>query len=313
MAGSSNETKRLLSNQQSVDAYKDEVCIEKWRAFGLTMGLVMTFVGYTLTHAYVFPITDGPQTIDDTYINKVFGFSHTCVYIDFNPSKSVAAILLNFVTIPLMMFTYLNQARIKNMYCSGDHCLAWVNTFSQVTWRFRVVCFALFSLVFVNSPDGEYINSFDSTWAELFKSVGWRKYLVHYIPYFLWQFSLALMSVEQTWYHYCKGSVFDIPKKILLCYNWATGIVLAYYSIWILGFIFGFYFPGHTSVDETTGIVNNLWVGYFIMYLNLVLTTALPALMSWSRVYGWLETPRATTYTVTISPSKKQDEKDEEN
>lgn len=318
MATSSSETKRLLANQKSVDesdAYKsDVVCIESLRAFGLSMTIVMLGVGLILTSTLVFPVHDGPEKKEDTYINKLFMFQHTCVAIDFNPSKTVAAVLLNFATIPLMLFTYLRQVSIKIAYNAGDDCLKNVNTFSQYTWKFRFCCFALFSMVFANSPDGEFIDPFNTSYKVLFASNGWHKYLLHYIPFFLWQLSLALMSIEQTWYHYVTCTMpFNISKRTLWIYNLVTVIVLVYYTVWILGFVFGIPIPGHTTRDETTGVVKNVRWGKFIMTLYLALTTLVPAFMSWSRVYGWFGTTQSKKYTITISPSEKKDEKDEEN
>jgi len=313
MAKSNNETTRLVANQESVDAYNKPIGqIEWYRAFGLSMGLVMLGVGTQLTNRFVFPITNGPKTIEDTYINKVFGFTHTCVYIDFNPSKTVAAILVNFVTLPLMMFTFLHQARLDNE-CCGNPRLTNINCFSRCTWQFRFCCFALFSLCFVNSPDGEYLDPFDTPLTKLIRSQGWQKYMVHYIPFFLWQISLVIMSIEQTWYHYLNDSIFGIPKRSLLYYNWALIIVQVYYTIWILGFMFGFHVPGHTVRDENTGEVKNKLWGLFIMYLTILLSTVVPLLMSWCRVYGWFGTTPSKDYTITISPFKKKYEKDEEN
>lgn len=245
--------------------------IEKLRAFGLLMGMVMLFIGKGLTDNFVWGTRDNPVNIESTYIYGVFGFSHTCVFIDFNPSKTVSAILVILVVLPLMLFTVLNYYRIVLAAEQGkikeDGFLI---GFAKSTWFFRFVCFTYFFLVFVNSPDGEYdpnLETIGDRWANL----AWRKYLAHYLPFMFWQLALALMAIEQTWYKSEIGNIpFGISCTTLKIYTFLVSVVFIYYTVYIWAHMFGFWVPGYDSVN---------WA-VFIMFFYIVLTAIIPAVFA---------------------------------
>mmetsp|Transcript_4993 Transcript_4993/g.6074 ORF Transcript_4993/g.6074 Transcript_4993/m.6074 type:complete len:408 (-) Transcript_4993:71-1294(-) len=299
----------FLANREPVDEsdlYKlEEVTIEFLRFFGLLMSIVMLLIGKIISTYSVF---NDKIVKDETYIVKLFGFAHTCVEIDFNPSKTVAALILNFATIPLMAFTYLQRGRIANHY-NENKDLWKVYYFSKYTWHFRLVSYACFFMVFVNSPDGEYEDPQDMTLKQMFANEAWTKFLAHYIPFFCWQLSLTLMSFEQTWYHYATNTMpfARFPPKALLCYNFVTGVVFVYYNLWIITFVFGARFLGHTQLNEETGVVRNMLWGRCIMYTFLGLTQVVPIFFSGCRVYGWFGTPKSESYVITMSRSNKED------
>ena len=280
----------------------DKITIEKWRIAGLGMSIVMLVVGKILSTLFVW---DRLEIEEETYIMRMFHFSHTCVEIDFNPAKTVSAILILFATYPLMIFTYLQKGQIGLAY-QRNKDLKYVYMFSQWTWGIRFACFSYFFMCFVNSPDGEYIDPTTMSWGEMFSNQGWRKFLGHYIPFFCWQLALALMSIEQTWFHYASGNMpfRFITPKFVIAYCSLTVVVLAYYTIWIIGFIFGFHIWGHTKIEDDGSVSNLVW-GKFIMYFYLALTTLIPIIFSTGRVFGLCGTTKSKRYVITISPLKE--------
>merc|ERR1719491_306481 len=123
-----------------------------------------------------------------------------------------------------MLFTFLDQARLKREYEAGEPCLKKVVAFSRYTWRFRIFCFLLFPMVFVNSPlydPDPFVDPQDATIKELFADEYWVRFQLHYIPYMLWQLAVALMAVEQAWYHHAMKSMpFGFPATVINIYLW---------------------------------------------------------------------------------------------
>jgi len=280
----------------------DKITIEKWRIFGLGMSIVMMVVGTILSTLFVW---DKLEIKEETYIMQMFHFSHTCVEIDFNPAKTVSAILILFAIYPLMIFTYLQKGQIGLAYQKNKD-LKNVYIFSQGTWGIRFACFAYFFMIFVNSPDGEYTDPTTMSWREMFSNQGWRKFLGHFIPFFCWQLALALMSIEQTWFHYASGNMpfRFITPKFLVAYCSLTVVVLAYYAIWVVGFVFGFHIPGHTKIEDDGSVSNLLWC-QFVMFFYLALTTVIPIIISMGRVFGLCGTTKSKRYVITISLLKE--------
>lgn len=89
--------------------------------------------------------------LQKTYIVQLFGFPHSCVFVDENPDNTLSAIVFLFASLPLMFFTYFGKVRVERNYAAGDIRLKNVNTVAKYTWGIRFCSFALISLVFVNS------------------------------------------------------------------------------------------------------------------------------------------------------------------
>ena len=72
-----------------------ELNIETLRFYGLCAGVLLLMVGYTVTHAFV-RIDEGDDKFieEKTFIYKTFHFSHTCSVLDFNPAKTVSALVI---------------------------------------------------------------------------------------------------------------------------------------------------------------------------------------------------------------------------
>jgi len=254
------------------------------RVIGLSAVIVLLLVGSVLTTLFV-RINGVEDTFDytATYIYAIFGFNHTCTYLDFNPSKTVAALMLQVCTFPLILFTYLNHKRIENDFNSGK-VKENVYKFSSYTWILRCIWFLYFYMVFVNSPDtlGDDIVPVSDlpTLADKLADDGWSSFMLHYIPYFFFLVNLNLMAIEQTWYNYQKGTIpFNFSKSALWFYNFTLIIVFIYYNYFIIAKLMDWYNP----------LGDTLSFNLFIMYLNDVLGVIMPvffALCEWKGYFG---------------------------
>ena len=258
--------------------------------------------------------------LDKTFIVKMFHFPHTCVMIDENPAKTPVAILFIIGMVVLMLWTFLDQLALKRDYAAGETCLKGVVTFSKYTWLFRCLCFLLFPLCFVNSPTYDpdpYLNPMDptGTYKEMFDGGrgAWFQFIRHYIPYSLWQLAVALRAIEQAWYHYAMGTFpFVTSKKLIAIYLWATSILYVYYTLWIVTFLVGYPFPGHTA-DENPDVEHD-WIenknvrwGAFIMFAYDAMTVVVPLILSLCRVFGiGMRGNKCATWDITFSPSKNE-------
>mmetsp|Transcript_49877 Transcript_49877/g.53823 ORF Transcript_49877/g.53823 Transcript_49877/m.53823 type:complete len:312 (+) Transcript_49877:96-1031(+) len=258
------------------------------KAFGMLMGSVMLVAGLAITKAKIFP-GDGsygnrhefPKLIEETYIRQMFHMSHTCLFIDFTPARDVAALLISFFTLPLMIFTYVNHRRIEEDKRKDP--VEWYSLylFSKYTWLFRVLCLGFFFMVFVNSPDGVYKDPNSMSVSELIADDGWWKFQKHYFFYFLYQISMALLAIESSWQHYKKNDHPFLTRKFLWYYNLVTFVWLAYYTLWIVTFQFGLPFPGHTNENDAIGFSSWRWVwANFIMLGYDVLTVIAPGIVA---------------------------------
>lgn len=250
--------------------------------------------------------------LQKTYIVQLFGFPHSCVFVDENPDNTLSAIVFLFASLPLMFFTYFGKVRVERNYAAGDIRLKNVNTVAKYTWGIRFCSFALISLVFVNSPiydPDPFVDPQHATWTQLFADGPWLRYILHYVPYFFWQLSLALMAIEEACYHHYVGNFpFSPPKTIINTYLGVTFAVFLYYTVWINGFIFGFYVPGHTYHDkEDPNVVHNVSWGLFIMTLYNIQTILVPIILAICRSYG-IGCRKSHIYVISFSELTKEEE-----
>lgn len=137
---------------------------------------------FVTTFFVVFPENDNPSSpwhkitrkapsdfiSTETYVYKLFGVKHSCSWVDFEPARSVAAVIQVLYQVPIMLFVILNYFRIgSESHPKFDK----LRLFSKISSPFEFVFFAIFYMVFVNSPDGEYGTT-----------EGRNQFLKHYFP-----------------------------------------------------------------------------------------------------------------------------------
>lgn len=174
------------------------------------------FVLFGVEHPYIH--------MKDTVIFKTFGLPHTCSYIDFNPAKEVGAILLPFFSFPMTMFLILAHYRNELVYTndpdnSEARNLAW---YSRLTTGFSVAVIQLTHLWFVNDPEEVYP-----------KAVG---FVGHYIPYALFQTSLAVVAVMQVMYDQVGGTIpYGFSAESAKKYVWCIILLTILYQAIVIG------------------------------------------------------------------------------
>jgi len=214
--------------------------IEWLRFIGLSGLTLMLFVGNFVTyHFNEFPVIDGEETNSawdilfngadsnfqekDTYIYYLFGFIHTCVYIDNNPAKTCAAIMIMIAVVPLSLFSLLGHFRLQLQ--SGSKFDA-MKARSIPISTFQILCFMYFFLCLVNSPIQD--QTLYDDWR------GKRAFILHYFPYMLFQFACLLMSVNQILFLTKKDKVpFGITKGMLWAYLVVCWVMFIIYSLFI--------------------------------------------------------------------------------
>jgi hypothetical protein len=217
------------------------VNIELFRFYGLLGIFVLLLTGkYVSQYAVIFPPKDDPSSVWDklfngaqsdfdteqTFIYHLFHFNHTCSVLDFNPSKTISALVMMLHTVPIDCFVILHYYRVTLQTDSRFDAL---KKFTTIATPLQFVFFTYFYMVFVNSPDGEYGTD-----------EGMNKFKWHYIPYMLEQTATLLMAVQQCWY---------IVLKELRPFPWITCntlwrycqflmVILVVYTWFIWSFIF---------------------------------------------------------------------------
>jgi len=305
-----DETTHLFGNRKPL-VTEWQIPLELIKAFGLSVAMVSIIGGHFISMKTTFCDTCR-MDLQKTYIVQLFGFPHTCVFIDENPAKTLSTIVFLFASLPLMFCTYFEKVRVEHSYAAGDIRLKNVNTFAKYTWGIRFCSFALVSLIYVNSPiydPDPFVDPQHATLTQLLADQPWKRFILHYIPYFFWQLSLSLMAIEQAWYHHYVGTFpFDPPKVIIRIYLGVTFVVFLYYTAWITGFIFGFYVPGHTYHDkEDPDVVHNVSWGVFIMFLYDILAIIVPIILSICRSYG-VGCRKSPSCVISFSGSTKEEE-----
>jgi len=187
--------------------------VESIRLFA-HIGLLFVFLQGALITEY-----SGLDSIPDeeaTEIFRIFSFNHTCNWIDHNPARMIAAILIPLYTVPTLGYIILTHLRLARSVKKGEVPF-WLLQTSRILSPFNFLAVALLHLWFVNNPDGEY------------------GFIAHYIPYLLWQMALTFMGMMNVQYLIYKN---DLPWSVKPSIGWAyQGIFVAFTLISIIGVI----------------------------------------------------------------------------
>jgi len=274
------ETTSLDGGAGDVKKNVMNVNIEYLRMFGLIMTFVMIITGWIVTGLFnIYPVTDDPTNSawdilfhgapsnfrsDETYIYYLFNFVHTCVYVDNNPAKTVAALLINFAVIPLVLFAFLSYKRI-NLQTGPDYdgLKAW----SPFTLAYLTIAFAYLFLYLVNSPMQDQ-ELFDSPRATLL-------FIAHYIPFALYQLATIVMSLQQIKFLYKRKAMpFEwMTLGMVRAYFYVTVVTYIVYCVFIISHIFG---NGIWSAATPMGQMAT----HFMMYGFIVISVVIPIICS---------------------------------
>jgi len=230
--------------------------IEILRFWGLLGGLSLLLIGTFVTRVFVeFPEGSGGFDFEATYIYSLFHFNHTCTVLDFNPAKTVSAIVIMFHTVPMNLFIILSYYRVRHDYERG-HVPRWLWLYTKITTPYVFIAMTYFYMVFVNSP------------------IDKPSFILHYVPYMSWQIAMMLMAIRQC-AHVSLLHVmpFNIPRVVITVYLgilFATGI---FYTIFIWSFI-----AGNPIMDTT--IASRRHFSMTLMYFFNLIAVIIPTIFS---------------------------------
>jgi len=271
------ETSLIGGSQSNLGQRVVSMNIERIRFWGLTGGMLLLFTGLFLSYfGVVFPEKDDSSTFIDklfhgapsdfnatqTYIYQLFHFNHTCSVLDFNPSKTISAMVIMFHVIPIDVFVICHYLRITG------HSDAKFDGLKKATAIFTPIQFVtttFFYMVFVNSPDGIFGTPQGST-----------KFILHYTPYMCWQLGMLLMAIQQCWYIALKGMIpFTFVTPMMMWrYCQFMMVLFVVYTYFCWSFILG------SPAWDTSGGFGRVFA-QVIMYTWDVVAVLIPAIFAW--------------------------------
>ena len=167
---------------------------------------------------------------ESTAIFKLFGFNHSCNWVDHNPSRMIAGILIPTFQVPMMLYVCLSHQRLKRSVRKSI-VPNWLLEYSTITSPFNFVTFALLHMWFVNNPDDDY------------------GFIPHYIPYFMLQISLSLMGFLNVQYLISTNNIpWGVKPGLAWAYQYITVGIAIICIMGVITLLLGF--PFFDSVNN---------------------------------------------------------------
>lgn len=181
--------------------------VEWFRVIGTGSLLFMFLTCIIISNLFVFDTGIfgygwGDIDPESTVIFQLYGFNHSCNYLDFNPARLVAAILIPFTMVPMALYNFFFHLRVYRAWKEEKTVGYGFLWYSRITWVYNAFAFLMLHLWFVNDPTGDY------------------GFLGHYIPYIMAQVALAFMAISQV--HYLKATN-ELPWNIK---DWMANVYL---------------------------------------------------------------------------------------
>jgi len=238
--------------------FKKTFNIESLRMWSLINGILFLLTGLIITNNLVeFPVGSGGFHAKETFIYELFHFNHLCNVLDWNPSKTVSAFLIQFHTLPMLLYIVLNYYRMEYEY-EKQNVPKWLWSYCRIHSPFSFVFQLYFYVVFVNPPEDM------------------PSFILHYIPYMFWKISLMCIAIEQVAYISYKEIVpFNIPKGLLRLYCWFMVALVITYIAFVWSVIIG-----NPMFDTTTPL--GLLQARVLMYTHdIVVAIVIPTIFSY--------------------------------
>jgi len=172
--------KDIESNKYGKNLFSITFHVESLRLFAHIALNFILVIGVILTETLVDKLDNIPDP-NETVIYETFGLNHGCNYIDHNPAKMVAGILIPLVQIPYMLYFFFYHKRVQKSV-KDNEVPKWLLQYSSITTPFNIVVTSQLHMWFVNPPYDTY------------------GFVAHYIPYFLFQTTLALQMILNVCY-----------------------------------------------------------------------------------------------------------------
>lgn len=144
---------------------------------------IISYVALIIILATGAIITETIVEVDPTTtaIYKLFGFNHSCNWLDHEPSRTVSAMLLPLWEVPFLFYVIFNFLRIQDAYKENKAPL-YTYLVSIIFLPIQIALTVWFRIVFVWSPEVNF--------------------LYHYLPYIGFQFLLFMIAFENALYFY---------------------------------------------------------------------------------------------------------------
>eukprot|EP00978_Attheya_sp_CCMP212_P033144 scaffold132441_cov71-Attheya_sp.AAC.1 len=273
--------------------------IEKIRFFALVSFVALFAAGAVFSKQFIFyPMDDdakrdlglrGAEAGEQAGRNLYTFLGQEHPYIDLKETViwEVAAILLPLFSFPMTVFLILSHWRIK-LSAKNEECPFWLYRYSCITTPFSVIVIQLTHLWFVNNPEEVYPNGFG--------------FVGHYVPYALFQISLACTAVMQVYYSialdekYGNGIPFGLPKWFGLLYVIFAIILTITYQAIVIGILIS-----KPILDSAKGGEEGTWER--TVFLILTKMYAAVSLLIPMACSGWaIKSGDTNTFTMALQP-----------
>jgi hypothetical protein len=281
------ETSLIAGGSPARKKIRKKFNIEILRIMGLCGMIAMLIAGNVISWLFVnFPEKENPSSWQDklflrspsdfdktqTYIHMLFHFNHTCSVIDFEPAKSICAMILMFYEIPTLLFTILSYYRTQ---FEQDPKFDTLKTVNKILTPIQFFMTLYVYMVSVNPPNlpPDTFGTYEADWL----------YFKHYLPFMGYQFSMLFMGIQQTWY---------ICLTEAVPYQWVSVDVMRWYLKFFIGltiyytvFIWSFMplVPPYTPILDTTVPMEKIFA-QVLMYLWLAMAVVIPLIFSFGEL-----------------------------
>jgi len=221
--------------------------VESLRFFGFLGFMVLLVMGALITEQ------SGLDTIKDpteTVIFKLFGINHSCNWVDHNPAKMLASILLMpLAQVPMMLYIVFWHCRLAKDVKNGK-VPKWLLNMSRILSPFNFITMAELQLWFVNNPDDTY------------------GFTAHYIPYLMFQIAVCLMQIQNILYLSAKNDLpWGLPTWSAWTYTSFFAFLTIFYTVYVVSTIAGhpiLYAPNSDTELLLTQLLFGLWASVTI-------------------------------------------------
>jgi len=220
----------------------------------------------------------------DSIIYETFGFLHVCSFIDYNPAKEVASILLPLVFVPMILFIILDHFRIRVSY--GNKLISnGLYTYSKWTSPIAVLCTSMIHLWFVNDPDKTFPDGYG--------------FNAHYYPYVAFQAALVMIAIQQVWYHTETNNIpFNVSPRVAMLYLKGVIFITVLSQVSVFSIL-----NGTPLFDSAKGGEEGTWerVAFkTLSHIYLVVALVVPIFCSFWDFFLSKEPSRYTKFTIEL-------------
>jgi len=216
--------------------------VESLRFYGFINFLIMLTIGALITN---YSGLDTIQEPTETVLFKLLEFNHACNWIDHNPARMIASILVvPLIQLPLMGYVIVWHCRLAKDVKTGK-VPKWLLTVSRVFSPYNFIVMAELHLWFVNNPDDTY------------------GFTGHYIPFLMFQVSICLLMMMNICYLISKRDLpWGIPSWLAWSYFSFYTALTIYSIVAVLYLLVGnqVVLASRSSTEKNTHrIISALW------------------------------------------------------